>query len=206
MIIRNIWAVGRNYADHAKELGNAIPAAPMMFLKAGSCASVNSTEIWLPHWVREVHHEVELALKFNSHLHVIEAAVALDLTERQLQNEAKKAGTPWTLAKSFDNACAVSAFFSVKKLDECQDLRLRLWVNDELRQDGRTSQMLFGLEKLIDFAKEHFPICPGDLLLTGTPAGVGPLRAGDRVKAEIEGQISHTWTVQQHAPPPPESA
>jgi 2-keto-4-pentenoate hydratase/2-oxohepta-3-ene-1,7-dioic acid hydratase in catechol pathway len=201
MLIRNIWAVGRNYADHAKELGNAVPAKPLMFLKAGSSASVNSTEIILPHWVTEVHHEVELALKFSNHLHIIEGAVALDLTERNLQNEAKKAGQPWTLAKSFHSACAVSAFFMVRKLDECRDLRLRLWVNDELRQDGRTSQMIFGFEEVIEFAKEHFPVCPGDLLLTGTPAGVGPIRAGDRVKVEIEGQISHTWQIKQEAPP-----
>ncbi|MEZ0393170.1 MAG: fumarylacetoacetate hydrolase family protein [Pseudobdellovibrionaceae bacterium] len=203
MLIRNIWAVGRNYADHAKELGNEVPKQPLVFLKAGSSASVNSTEILLPHWVEEVHHEVELALKFSPHLHIIEGAVALDLTERRLQTEAKKAGMPWTLAKSFPNACAVSAFFMVRKLEELKDLRLRLWVNEELKQDGRTSQMIFSLENLVHYVKEHFPVCPSDLLLTGTPAGVGPLQPGDRVKAEIEGQISHTWTVKKEAPPPP---
>ena len=132
MMIRNIWAIGRNYADHAKELGNAVPAKPLMFLKAGSSATVNSTEILLPYWVTDVHHEVELALKFSSHMQILEGAVALDLTERNLQNEAKKAGHPWTLAKSFHNACAVSAFFQIKKLDECRDLRLRLLIVGEL--------------------------------------------------------------------------
>lgn len=206
MVIRNIWAVGRNYADHAKELGNAVPEKPLVFLKAGSSATVNSTEIILPWWTTEVHHEVELALKFSQHLHIIEGAVALDLTERNLQSEAKKAGTPWTLAKSFHNACAVSAFFMVRKLDELKDLRIRLWVNDELKQDGRTSQMIFPLEKIIDHVKMHFPVCPGDLLLTGTPSGVGPLAAGDRVKAEVEGLISHTWTIKKEAPPASEKA
>lgn len=201
MLIRNIWAIGRNYADHAKELGNAVPDKPLVFLKAGSSASVNSTEILLPHWVDEVHHEVELALKFSPHLQIIEAAVALDLTERKLQSEAKKAGTPWTLAKSFHNACAVSAFFQVRKLEELKDLRIRLWINDELKQDGRTSQMIFPIEAMINYVKEHFPVCPGDLLLTGTPAGVGPLSPGDRVKAEIEGQITHTWTIKKEAKP-----
>lgn len=201
MLIRNIWAVGRNYGDHAKELGNAVPTKPMMFLKAGSCASVNSTEIELPYWTEDVHHEVELALKLGSHLQIIEAAVALDLTERQLQNEAKKSGYPWTMAKSFHNACAVSSFFMVRKLDELKDLRLRLWVNDELKQDGRTSQMIFPIDEIIGFAKIYFPLCPGDLILTGTPAGVGPLAAGDRVKAEIEGQITHTWIIKKESPP-----
>ncbi len=201
MIIRNIWAVGRNYADHAKELGNAVPARPLIFLKAGSSASVNSTEIELPFWAEEIHHEVELALKFNSFLQISEAAIALDLTDRKEQSEAKKSGLPWTLAKSFHNACAVSAFFSVKKLNELEDLRIRLWVNDELKQDGRTSQMIFSLQTVLDYVKLHFPVCSGDLLLTGTPSGVGPLQPGDRVKAEIEGMITHTWVLRKEAPP-----
>jgi acylpyruvate hydrolase len=195
MMIRNIWGVGRNYADHAKELGNNVPAQPMIFLKAGSCATVNSTEIYLPSWTEDVHHEVELCLKLSQSLNVIEAAVALDLTERKAQTEAKKNGSPWTLAKSFDGACAVSSFFSVRKLDQLKNLRLRLWVNDELRQDGNTSQMIFGCEQLLEYILLHFPTCPGDLILTGTPAGVGPINGGDVVKAEIEGEISHTWKI-----------
>ena len=204
MIIRNIWAIGRNYSEHAKELGNAVPSSsgrPLVFLKAGSSASVNSTEIELPFFTEEVHHEVELALKFNSYLQITEAAVALDLTERKEQSEAKKAGLPWTLAKSFHNACAVSAFFTVKKLDDLKDLRLRLWIDEELKQEGRTSQMIFSLENIVDYVKLHFPVCPGDLLLTGTPSGVGPLKEGDRVKAEIEGMITHTWKIRKEAPP-----
>jgi 2-keto-4-pentenoate hydratase/2-oxohepta-3-ene-1,7-dioic acid hydratase in catechol pathway len=201
MMIRNIWAVGRNYTDHAKELGNETPTSPFFFLKAGSSATVYSSEITLPWWTEEVHHEIELALKFNSNLGIVEAAVALDLTERKLQNAAKKASLPWTLAKSFDGACAVSAFFNFHKLEELSDLRLRLWVNDELRQEGRTSQMVFGIPQLIEYVLGHYPVCAGDLLLTGTPAGVGPLQAGDRVKAEIEGQITHQWVVKKEAPP-----
>lgn len=201
MLIRNIWGVGRNYGDHAKELSNPIPKKPLIFLKAGSSASVNSMEIELPWWTEEVHHEVELALKFSASLQVFECAVALDLTERKLQAEAKASGLPWTLAKSFHNACAVSAFFSIKKWSELQDLRIRLWVNDELKQEGRTSQMIFSCETLVEFVKLHFPVCAGDLVLTGTPAGVGPLSPGDRVKAEIEGQITHTWLVKKEAPP-----
>lgn len=195
MMIRNIWCVGRNYADHAKELGNEVPTTPMIFLKAGSSASVNSTEIVLPWWADEVHYEVELALKFSNYLHIIEGAVALDLTERKLQQEAKKNGTPWTLAKSFDGAAAVSSFFQIRKLQDVADKHIRLWVNDELRQDGRTSQMIFSMEKLVDYVKIHFPVCHADLLFTGTPAGVGPLKDGDRVKAEIEGEITHEWRV-----------
>lgn len=205
MLIRNIWGVGRNYADHAKELGNQVPASPLIFLKAGSSASVNGRDIELPWWTEEVHHEVELALKFSPTMKIIDCAVALDLTERKKQAEAKQGGLPWTLAKSFDNACAVSAFFNIRSLEEVRDLRIRLWVNDELRQDGRTSQMIFPCEKLVEHITNYFPVCAGDLILTGTPSGVGPLIAGDRVKAEIEGQITHSWTVSKQKPPASET-
>ena len=201
MLIRNIWAVGRNYADHAKELGNEIPEQPLIFLKAGSCATLNSNEIVLPWWTEDVHHEVELALKFGPTLKITEGAVALDLTERKIQNELKKKGQPWTLAKSFNDACAISPVFPLKKFEEFSNRPLRLWVNDELRQDGNTSQMIFGLQKLVDYVLERFPVCPNDFLLTGTPAGVGPIKAGDVVKAQFEGEITHVWKVRKEAAP-----
>lgn len=201
MMIRNIWAVGRNYSEHAAELGNDIPKEPMIFLKAGSCAVVNSTDLVLPHFTGEVHHEVELALKFSAHLHIIEAAVALDLTDRTAQTEAKKLGHPWTRAKSFHNACAVSSFFMVKHLDDLKDLEMKLWVNDEERQHTTLRNMIFQPQALVDHVLAHYPVCPGDLLLTGTPAGVGPLQHGDVVKAQIRGEITHTWKVIKEAPP-----
>lgn len=201
MMIRNIWAVGRNYRDHVAEMKSELPTEPLIFLKAGSAATVNSTEILIPYWATEIHHEVELALKLNPSLQIIEGAVALDLTERKLQSEAKAKGNPWTLSKSFPGACAVSAFFSLRKFEEMQDLRLRLWVNDELRQEGRTSQMIFSGEALYKYIYDRFPVCGGDLILTGTPAGVGPLKDGDRVRAEIEGQITHSWKVSKEVAP-----
>jgi len=201
MIIRNIWGIGRNYTEHAKELGNQVPSAPIVFLKAGSSATINSNELVIPWWCEEVHHEVELALKFNSHLRIVEGAVCLDLTERKAQSEAKSHGLPWTLAKSFDGACAVSAFFSIQNLSEFQNKRIRLWVNDELKQDGNTSQMIFKIPQLIDYLMERFPICAGDLILTGTPSGVGPIRDGDTLKAEIEGEMTHIWKVKKEVMP-----
>ncbi|MEI7973662.1 MAG: fumarylacetoacetate hydrolase family protein [Bdellovibrio sp.] len=219
MIIRNIWGVGRNYADHIQEMASSgksgSPSAvgegsekatpsrakhPLIFLKAGSSASVNSTEIVLPWWCQEVHHELELALKLSNRLSVLEAAVALDLTERTLQGEAKKKGEPWTAAKSFDGACAISSFFQVNS-SRLQDLRLNLWVNEELRQTGHTSQMLFSCQEILDHLMERYPLCAGDLILTGTPAGVGPLQDGDVVKASIEKEIVHVWKVRKAQAP-----
>lgn len=195
-MIQNIWAVGRNYAEHAKELGNAIPTEPMIFLKAGSTASFSSDLIHLPSWQPEIHHEVELALRFNKRLEVDQACIALDLTDRAKQTQLKNQGHPWTLAKSFKESCPLSDFFPVQNLEELKSLPLNLKVNNELRQQGNTSQMIFPLETLIHFVLKHFPVVPGDLLLTGTPPGVGPFKAGDVLEAEIQGKMRHRWLAQ----------
>lgn len=201
MVIRNIWCVGRNFKDHAAEMKAEVPTSPLIFLKAGSSATVNSNEIILPYWVEDVHHEVEIALKLSPHLHVMEGAVALDLTERKQQTLAKQKGLPWTLAKSFDGACPISPFFMVRKFDDFKDRTLKLWVNDELKQSGKTSDMIFGFEQILEHVKAFFPICAGDLILTGTPSGVGPIRDGDTVKVELEDEITHVWKIKQDKKP-----
>ncbi len=194
-MIQNVWAVGRNYAEHAKELGNEVPTEPMIFLKAGSTTTLAAKEIHLPSWTQEVHHEVELALRFDDNLQIEEACLALDLTERAKQNQLKAKGHPWTLAKSFKESCPLSPFFPVADLEELKKLDLVLKINGEIRQKGNTSQMIFSLEKLIDYVRRHFPVVPGDLLLTGTPSGVGPLQRGDHLEAEIQGKMKHSWNV-----------
>lgn len=194
-MIQNIWAVGRNYAEHAKELGNEIPSEPLVFLKAGSCATFAAPEIHLPSVNSDIHHEIELALQFNDNLAIDKACVALDLTERTKQAQLKAKGQPWTLAKSFKEACPISNFFPVSDLSELKKLQLILKINGEIRQQGNTQQMIFSLESLIDFVRQHFPVMPGDLLLTGTPSGVGPLKSGELVEAEIVGKITHKWLV-----------
>jgi 2-keto-4-pentenoate hydratase/2-oxohepta-3-ene-1,7-dioic acid hydratase in catechol pathway len=195
MIIRNIWAIGRNYAEHAKELGNDIPTEPLIFLKAGSTAVINTLEFMLPLWAQDVHHEVELALKFNDQLKIDKAAVALDLTERTLQQKLKAKGSPWTLAKSFTNSCPLSDFFDIYSLEELKKLDISLTVNGELRQMGNTSQMIFSLEQQVEYILAHFPVCPGDVLLTGTPSGVAALQRGDQLVAELSGKVRKQWRV-----------
>ncbi len=195
MIIRNIWAIGRNYAEHAKELGNEVPTEPLIFLKAGSTAVMNTADFALPNWATDVHHEVELALLFDDQLKIHKAAVALDLTERTLQAKLKAKGSPWTLAKSFTNSCPLSDFFPVSSLEELAKLDISLTVNGDLRQKGNTSQMVFSLEKQIEYVKAHFPVCPGDVLLTGTPSGVAALKPGDALVAEIHGKVQKRWIV-----------
>lgn len=192
-MIRNIWAVGRNYAEHAKELGNQIPTEPLIFLKAGSSAFFG-TDISLPAWAEDVHHEIELAVKFDNDLNVDSYGLALDLTERTIQNHLKSKGQPWTLAKSFTNACPISQFYPVKNISELSNLPITLEINGEVRQRGNTRDMVFSLETLVSFIKSRFPVCPGDLLLTGTPSGVGPLCRGDKLLGTL-GQIRHSWNI-----------
>jgi acylpyruvate hydrolase len=151
-----------------------------------------------------VHFELELALRFDNFLRVKEAALALDLTERIQQAEAKRQGLPWTLAKSFDEACPMSPPFLFSSLETLKKKPYRLWINDELKQETTAESMIFSLEYLIDYVQDLFPVCGGDFLLTGTPKGVGPLKAGDKVKVQMEGEITHIWTVYQH--PRPEKA
>lgn len=187
-MIQNIWCVGRNYADHAKELGNAVPSEPLFFLKAGSAITQGET-LALPEWIKDLHYELEIAFQFGNDRRFSHIGLALDLTERTLQSQLKAKGQPWTLAKSFQGSCPVSALLplsgSPDSLNGSSEWALQLKVNGELRQDGKSSQMLFSPEILREFALRHFPVVPGDLLLTGTPAGVGPLHPGDRLDGEL---------------------
>jgi 2-keto-4-pentenoate hydratase/2-oxohepta-3-ene-1,7-dioic acid hydratase in catechol pathway len=195
-MIRNIWAVGRNYSEHAKELGNELPTEPLIFLKAGSCASFAADIIQIPPGKSELHHEVELALELNEKLQISKAGIALDLTDREKQNLLKAKGQPWTLAKSFKGACPLSSFFEINDPKGLQKMEITISVNGVIKQQGNTSQMIFSIESLTHFILENFPVQPGDLILTGTPSGVGPLKRGDHVEAELRGKIKHSWLVE----------
>lgn len=192
----NIWCVGRNYLEHAQELKNPIPQEPLLFLKSGDCL-VHGNEIQLPTWSQEVHHEIEIAFQFNSEMQFEYAALALDLTERKLQSRLKANGQPWTLAKSFTGSCPMSQAYKLANyggLEVLEKLEFNLKVNSELRQKARLTEAIFNPTTLSNFVKTHFPAQPGDWLLTGTPAGVAALKAGDELLASW-GQIQHQWRV-----------
>lgn len=189
-----ILAVGRNYAQHARELGNAVPAEPIWFWKPESALLGDGQPIELPRGIGAVHHEVELAVRVGRRLRkttradalaaVDAVTVANDLTARDLQEAAKKAGLPWARAKGFDGFLPLGAWAPAAGLD-LQALRLRLWVGGQLRQDGSTGGMTFGVADLLASASSWTTLEPGDILLTGTPAGVGPLVAGEDVRCEL---------------------
>jgi uncharacterized protein (TIGR00369 family) len=193
--VGKILAVGRNYADHNAEMGNAPLVPPVLFLKPPSALVQDGGIVTLPVGFGQVHHEVELvvvigragrAIPEETALdHVLGYAVGLDLTLRDLQNEAKKKGEPWDLAKGFDGSAPVSLVIPKESAGNPDALALSLDVNGSRRQEGSTAQMLHGVCALVAIASRLITLHRGDLLFTGTPSGVGPVVAGDRLEARL---------------------
>jgi len=193
--IGKILCIGRNYAEHIKELGNEIPDAPVIFMKPASSVIDDGGTVEIPAYSRDCHHEAELALligKAGKNIPAEQAleflagfGAALDMTLRDVQSEQKKKGLPWEIAKGFDTACPLSAFVSASQVVEPQNLAIRLTVNGELRQNGCTEMMIYPIPALISYMSGIFTLEPGDIILTGTPAGVGPVRDGDDLRVEI---------------------
>ena len=191
-----VLCVGQNYAKHVRELGGAAPESPVWFWKPDSAIVADGAAIELPEGIGSVHHEVELAVRIGRDARRIDAASALrhldgvtvanDVTARDLQAAAKKAGRPWAQAKGYDTFLPLGAWQPLGGRD-LQALRLRLTVNGELRQDGRTADMTWPVAELVALASQWTTLHAGDVLLTGTPDGVGPLAAGDVVGAELVG-------------------
>ena len=189
--VGKVVCIGRNYLDHIRELNNAAPETPILFMKPATSLVGLDEPIRLPAGRGECHHEVELAVLVGQTLHDVDAAtahcavagygIALDLTLRDLQNELKKKGHPWETAKAFDGSCPLSPFLQPEALADPQATDLMLRVNGEPRQQGNTRLMMIGIFDLLAYISTHFTLRPGDVVLTGTPAGVGPLRSGDQL-------------------------
>ena len=190
-----VLCVGQNYAKHVRELGGAAPEAPVWFWKPDSAIVADGQAIELPAGVGAVHHEVELAVRIGREARRIASSAALrhldgvtvanDVTARDLQAAAKKAGRPWAQAKGYDTFLPLGAWAPLPA--DLQALRLRLTVNGTVRQDGATRDMTWPVAALVSLASQWTTLRPGDVLLTGTPDGVGPLAAGDQVVAEVAG-------------------
>ena len=193
--VGKILAVGRNYADHNAEMGNARSIPPVLFLKPPSALVHDGGVVTLPRGLGQVHHEVELVVAFarsgraipeDAALdHVLGYAVGLDITLRDLQNEAKKKGEPWDLAKGFDGSAPVSHVVPRESAGDVATLALTLDVNGVRRQEGAIGEMLHSVAALVAYASRWITLERGDLLFTGTPSGVGPLVAGDSVVARL---------------------
>jgi 5-carboxymethyl-2-hydroxymuconate isomerase len=195
--IGKILCIGRNYSDHIKELGNPTPDAPVIFIKPASSVIAEGEAIVIPSYSHDCHHEAELALligRKGKDIPVDRAmeaiagyGVGIDLTLRDVQSELKKKGLPWEIAKGFDTSCPLSAFVEASGVADPQNLQIRMTVNGEVRQDGNTSMMIHRIPSIISYMSGRFTLEPGDVILTGTPAGVSRIVSGDRLMAEIPG-------------------
>jgi acylpyruvate hydrolase len=190
-------AIGRNYVEHAKELGNAVPQAPLFFIKPNSSYSFNQP-VHLPPNTKSLHHEVELAVVLAQDITaqqslekcrnaILGYAVAIDITDRQEQATAKEKGLPWTSAKCLDGFTPIGPFIPKDNIADPQNLQLWLNVNGETKQDGNTRDMIFPIDVLLSYISHRITLYKGDIILTGTPAGVGPVEAGDVIKCGIMG-------------------
>jgi 2-keto-4-pentenoate hydratase/2-oxohepta-3-ene-1,7-dioic acid hydratase in catechol pathway len=200
LTLGKIVCVGRNYADHAKELNNPIPSEPMLFIKPATAASELESAFGIPTEFGSVHFETEMSVLIGATLckadeamaneAIIGIGVGLDLTLRDLQDGLKAKGHPWEKAKSFDGACPLSVFVTPDQVDDLQDVQIRLVVNGEVKQDGNSAYMLNKVLPLISYISQFFTLEPGDVVMTGTPAGVGPIAQGDSIFVEVSGWLS----------------
>lgn len=192
-----IICIGRNYVDHAKELNNPVPDRPVVFMKPPSALLVNDKPLYYPDFTRDLHYEVELVLKIcKNGRHVQpefaedyfqEVALGIDFTARDLQNDLKSKGQPWELAKGFDGSAALSGFVPLEKLNR-HSIGFSLRKNGEVVQKGNSRDMIFSFADIIVFVSQFIKLQMGDLIFTGTPAGVGPVKIGDQLQGSLEGK------------------
>lgn len=192
-----IFCVGRNYSEHAKELGNAIPENPVIFSKPDTALLKNGEPFYHPDFSNDVHHEVELVIRISkmgkkiqekfASSYYNEIGLGIDFTARDLQTKLKEKGLPWELAKGFDGSAPLGDFISTDNLN-LQNIHFELTKNDELVQQGNSAQMIFHFDKIVSFVSQYFTLKVGDLIYTGTPAGVSKVNIGDRLVGYINKQ------------------
>jgi 5-carboxymethyl-2-hydroxymuconate isomerase len=193
--IGKIVCVGRNYAEHAKELGNEIPEKPILFLKPSSAVIYSDEEVTHPAFSNELHHEVELVLlvgedaknatKEEAEKAIIGYGVGLDMTLRDIQNELRKNGYPWTLAKCFDTSAVISDFILKQDYQLYFNEKIELKVNGEVKQSETLSSMIFKPAELVEYISSMMTLEKGDLIFTGTPSGVSKVNRGDKLEAKL---------------------
>ena len=193
-----IICVGRNYADHAKELHNPVPTEPVIFIKPDTAVLKPGEDFYLPDFDPEIHFECEVAYRICregkniqpsfSTTYIDSVGLGIDFTARTLQENAKQKGLPWTLAKAFNGSAPISTFSPIANYSNLQDIHFELKVNGISRQIGHTQDQIFSIEFLISFISKYFLLKTGDLIFTGTPAGVGKVNIGDHLEGYLSGE------------------
>ncbi|WP_341215892.1 fumarylacetoacetate hydrolase family protein [uncultured Wocania sp.] len=197
--------IGRNYTEHIKELENEKPLDPVIFLKPDTAILLKKQPFFIPDFSDDVHHEVEILVKINrvgkhidkkfAHKYYKEIGLGIDFTARDLQSKLKAKGLPWEKAKAFDGAAVVGNWLSVDAIKNVNDINFTLQKNDTTVQQGNTSRMLWKIDELIEYVSKYFTLKIGDIIFTGTPAGVGKVIANDKLKGFIENKEMFSITV-----------
>ncbi len=192
-----IICIGRNYADHAKEMNAALPTEPIYFLKPDT-ALLKEGDFYYPNFTKDLHFECELVVKIDkvgkhidprfAHKYYSQFTLGIDFTARDLQQQCKEKGLPWEPAKGFDHSAPIAAEWLAIADYNLQELEFKFYQNEELRQIGRPKDFIFQIDELISYVSRFITLKTGDLLFTGTPAGVGPVQIGDELRAEIDGK------------------
>jgi acylpyruvate hydrolase len=191
-----IICIGRNYAEHAKEMKAETPKEPVFFMKPDT-ALLKESEFFFPEHTNDLHHEIELVVKISkagkhideqfAHKHYEEIGLGIDFTARDIQAQCKEKGLPWEKAKAFDNSAPIGKFVTKTGLD-LNNIDFDIKINGEVKQKGNSSQMIFSIDKIIAYISKFVSLKVGDLIFTGTPEGVGPVKIGDRLEGNLNGE------------------
>lgn len=192
-----IICVGRNYTEHAKELNNPVPDTPLLFMKPSSALLERSKPFFYPAFSKDIHYEAEIVLKISgnirsveerfAHKYYQEITIGIDFTARDVQEVCKKKGHPWEIAKAFDGSAPVGKFINLEQVNR-EAIGFQLRKNGTVVQDGNTKDLIFSFDHLVSYISRFFTLHTGDLIFTGTPAGVGPVQIGDALEGFIEGE------------------
>ena len=193
-----IICIGRNYADHAKEMQSSVPTEPVVFMKPDTALLRNNEDFYIPEFSEEVHYEIEIVVRINkvgkyiakefAHRYYDEIGLGIDFTARDLQRKFKEKGLPWEKAKAFDHSAAISPVFLEKNNLDLQNIDFQLLKNGEIVQKGNSKDMIFSIDEIISHVSKFFTLKIGDLIFTGTPAGVGKINEGDRLEGFLNNQ------------------
>lgn len=191
-----IICIGRNYAEHAKELKNEVPTEPVFFMKPDT-ALLKESDFYLPSFTNDLHHEIELVIKISkagkhieeqfAHKYYNEIGLGIDFTARDLQTKAKEKGLPWEKAKAFDNSAPIGNFMDKKDLD-LNNINFELKINGISKQKGNSKDLIFSFDKIIAYVSQFISLKVGDLIYTGTPEGVGQVKIGDKLEGFLNGE------------------
>lgn len=200
-----IICIGRNYINHAKELNNPVPKEPVFFMKPDSALLLRNKAFFIPEFSNDVHHEVEVVVKINrlgkhieekfANRYYSEIGLGIDFTARDVQQKCKEKGLPWEIAKAFDQSAALGPFKNISNFKDLNNIRFELEKNGKTVQSGNTGDMIYKIDQIIAYISQYVTLKIGDLIYTGTPAGVGAVAIGDRLTGKLEDEVMFDFDI-----------